>query len=175
MNIRDAIYARRSIRKYEDRPVEREKLVELCRLAAAAPSAVNRCPWEFVVVDAPEGMAALRATMRFGKFHAPAAIVVCGNTERFLPGDARDYWLEDTAAAMENLLLGALDLELGACWLGCAPQPDNIRKVSALLRLPKHLVPMGVAYVGYPAETPEPRTQFLETTLHWQDARADRA
>jgi len=76
----DTIYARRSIRKYQERPVEREKLETLLKAAMAAPSARNGKPWEFVVVTEPEGMAKVRSAMVFGGYNAPAAIIVCANT-----------------------------------------------------------------------------------------------
>jgi nitroreductase len=76
LNVIEAIYARRSIREYEDRPVEREMLMELCRLGAAGPSANNRRPWAFVVIDEKEVLDKLKSHTMFGRFGAPAAIVM---------------------------------------------------------------------------------------------------
>ena len=80
------IFNRRSVRSYQDRPVEREKLELLLKAAMAAPSARNSKPWAFVVVDQPESMNALRDTMLFGKYNAPAAIVVCGDMSKTQEG-----------------------------------------------------------------------------------------
>jgi nitroreductase len=168
MNAIEAIYARRSIRKYEDRPVEKEKLMELCRLGAAGPTATNRRPWAFVIVDEPEGMERLKAVTMFGKFGAPAAIVICGDMKRTLPLYAKDFWIQDCSAGMENILLGAVEMGLGAVWLGVSPIKQAIRNLSQALSLPAHIVPLGVAYIGYPAEEKEPRTQFEDGMARWQ-------
>ena len=164
----EAIYARRSIRKYLEKPVEKEKLTELARLGAAGPSATNRCPWVFIIVDETEGMEKLRHTTMFGKFIAPAAMVVCGNMKKTLPLYAKDFWIQDCSAAMENILLGAVEMGLGAVWLGIMPIKQAVRKMSKTLNLPDHIVPLGVAYIGYPDEEKEPRTQFTEDMVVWQ-------
>jgi nitroreductase len=167
----DAIYARRSIRSFEERPVEPEKLNELARLAMAAPSAMNRRPWEIVIVNEPEGMNAIRRALRFCRYNAPAAVVMCGNRLRGLPAGARDFWVQDCAAAMENLLVGATAMGLGTVWLGVYPLKGSMERISAELGLPSHVVPLGVAYVGYPAEEKEPRTQYRPEWVHAADGR----
>ena len=167
MTAREAIYARRSIRKYTDQPISRETLRELARLGAAGPSATNRRPWVFVLVDDPAVMERVRAATMFGKFNAPAAVIVCGNMKRTLPLVAKDYWVQDCSAAMENILLGAVDMGLGAVWLGVTPIERAVKKLSEALRLPSHIVPLGVAYVGHPAETQEPRTQLEDEMVVW--------
>lgn len=166
MDTLDAIYARRSIRRYEERPVEPEKLTELARLAMAAPSAMNRCPWEIVLVDDPGELAALRAILPFGKFAAPAAVIVCGNMKRGIPAAGREFWVQDCAAAMENLLLGATALGLGSVWLGVWPLRSVAEKLSAHFGIPPSVIPLGVAYIGYPAEEKEPRTQYRPEWVH---------
>lgn len=163
----EAIYARRSIRKYEDRPVEKEKLMELCRLGAAGPSASNRRPWAFVVVDDAQAMERVRNATMFGRFGAPAAIVVCGDMGRASPV-GRGFWIQDCAAGMENMLLGAVELGLGAVWIGVTPIKPAAWALAKALHLPRRIVPLGVAYIGYPAETREPRTQFEDDMVRWQ-------
>jgi nitroreductase len=167
MTVREAIYARRSIRKFQDKPVEKETLLELARLGAAGPTATNRCPWVFVIVDEAEGMEKLRHATMFGKFNAPASIIVCGNMKKTLPLYAKDYWIQDCSAAMENILLGAVDIGLGAVWLGVTPIKQAVGKMSKALNLPDHIVPLGVAYIGYPDEEKEPRTQFTDDMVIW--------
>ena len=163
----EAIYARRSIRKYEDRPVEKEKLIELCRLGAAAPSATNKRPWAFVVVDEPAQMKRLAAATMFGKFGAPAAIVVCGDLRRVVPL-GKGFWIQDCSAAMENILLGATAMGLGSVWQGVTPIKPAVWAMRQALKLPRHIEPLGVAYLGYPAETKEPRTQLEDGMVRWQ-------
>lgn len=83
METKEAIYARRSIRQYQDKSVEKEKLELLLKAAMAAPTAMNIQPWEFVVIIEPENLEKIRSVSPLGRYNAPAAIVVCGNTSFF--------------------------------------------------------------------------------------------
>lgn len=162
------ILSRRSIRKYTDEPVSREDIVRLLQAAMAAPSATNRKPWEFIVVTEPKVLDGLRKALPFGRYNAPLAIVVCGNMRRALPWPARDFWIQDCSAAIENILLAAAGLGLGAVWIGVHPISLFVKAVSRTLSLPRSIVPLGVVYAGYPAETKAPRTQYDEKRIHWQ-------
>lgn len=167
MDAFEAIMARRSIRAYQDRPLERAALTRLLEAAMAAPTACNAQPWEFVVVDTPEGMAELRRILPYGKYNAPAAVAVCGSETRALNNCAEKYWVQDCSAAMENLLVAAAGMGLGTVWIGVYPIEERVRAVRAGLGLPETVTPLGVAYVGYPAEEREPRTQYEENRVHW--------
>lgn len=162
------ILARRSVRKYTAEPVSQENILELLQAAMAAPSASNRRPWEFVVVTDEQLLARLRAGLVFGRYAAPMAIAVCGNMKRALPWPATDFWIEDCSAATQNLLLAATGLGLGAVWVGVYPLGPFVRHVSKALALPKHVTPLGVVYVGHPLVDREPRTQYDEHQVHWQ-------
>lgn len=166
--IMEHLLGRRSIRRFQERPVETERLIELLRAAMAAPSASNRKPWEFMVVTDGEMLASLRRVLVFGRYIAPAAIVVCGNLRRTYPPPARDFYVEDCSAAIQNILLAAHGLGLGAVWIGVHPVPPFVKGVSRALDLPRHVRPVGLVYVGYPAETKPPRTQYDEARVHWQ-------
>lgn len=168
MDVSQAIYARRSIRKFENKPVDKQTLVELCRLGAAGPSATNKRPWAFLIADEKESVDKLRSVLMFGKFNAPAAIVVCGDMRRTLPLVAKDYWIQDCSAAMENILLGAVEMGLGAVWCGVAPIQLSMKRVQKAMGMPPHIVPLGVAYIGFPDEQKEPRTQFEDEMVRWQ-------
>ena len=164
----ETIYARRSIRKFQERQVEKEKLETLLKAAMAAPSARNGKPWEFVVVTEPEGMEKIRSVMIFGRYNAPAAIVVCGNTSILKRPLSTGFWVQDCSAATENILLAAVDLGLGTVWLGVHPLPNFTKQVSRVLQLPKTVQPLNVIYVGYPAEEKPPRTQYDPACVHWE-------
>jgi nitroreductase len=164
----DTIYTRRSIRKYQEKPVEKEKLETLVRTAMAAPSANNQKPWEFVVVTDPEVMNKVRSALMFGKYNAPAAIAVCGNTSLFKNPVSTQFWVQDCSAATENILLAAVTLGLGTVWLGVHPIHNFSKRISKVLGLPAHIKPLNVIYVGYPAEEKPPRTQFNPACLHWE-------
>ena len=155
------IYGRRSVRKFDGRAVENEKIRSLLEAAMAAPSAVAKDPWRFVVVRDPQVLSALEAGLPNGKMlrAAGTAVAVCGDIEAAHAG-LLGYLVQDCSAAMENLLLAAHALGLGACWLGVHPREERAAHVKTVLGLPERLVPVAVAAVGYPAETKGPRTRF---------------
>ena len=163
------IYARRSIRKYQPRPVESETLRELVRAAMAAPSAYARNPWEFVVVTDKSTLETIAGFLPNGKFlpQAAAAIVICGNQEKALDGEL-SYLIQDCTAAVQNILLAACKLGLGACWLGVHPRPDRVEKLKNLWQLPPQILPLACLAIGWPAEKKPARTNFREEALHWQ-------
>jgi nitroreductase len=163
------IYQRRSIRKYQDKPVEREKLVELIKLAMAAPSASNSQPLEFIVITDREILANIREFMRMAKFKVPAAILVLGNPLKATNAAGKHFWIQDGSAAIENILIGAVAMELGACWIGIHPLPPFERSIRRLFSLPDHVFPLSLVMVGYPDEFPEARTQFDERALYWDE------
>jgi nitroreductase len=164
----ETIYARRSIRKYQDRPVEKEKLETLLKAAMAAPSAMNNRPWEFVVVTEPEKMEAIRSALMFGKHNAPAAIAVCAKTAGLRNPISAKYWVQDCSAATENILLAAVGLGLGSVWLGVHPVHNFSKRIAKVLNLPPNITPLNVIYVGYPAEEKAPRTQYDDKRVHWE-------
>ena len=164
----ETIYARRSIRKFQERPVEKEKLETLLKAAMAAPSARNGKPWEFVVVTEPEGMKKIRSVMVFGRYNAPAAIIVCGNTSFIRRPVVNNFWVQDCSAATENILLAAVELGLGTVWLGVHPIHNFSKQVSRVLQLPNAVQPLNVIYVGYPGEEKPPRTQYDPARVHWE-------
>lgn len=161
------IFARRSIRAYEDRPLPDDLVRDLLEAAMAAPSAVAKDPWRFVVVRNRGTLRAIAAGLPNGKMLADAAvgIAVCGDLSA-----AHDrqlsYLLQDTSAAIGNLLLAASALGLGACWLGVHPREDRIALVRKSLGLPADVVPVSVVAVGWPAEKKEPRTRYDESKVH---------
>lgn len=162
------ILSRRSIRKFTDEPVSPKEIDLLLQAAMAAPSASNRKPWEFVVVTDVDQLRRLRRPLIFGKYEAPLAIVVCGNTRRAYPGAARGFWIQDGSAATQNILLAAVALGLGACWIGVHPVGPFIKGVKRILGLPRHVEPLGLIYVGHPAEAKPARTQYDARRIHWQ-------
>lgn len=170
MNTLDAIYKRRSIRKYAEKIVEKEKLETLLKAAMAAPSACNNQPWEFVVVTEKSKLGELKDNLPYGHYNTPAAIVVCGNMNLALPQNGgRDFWIEDCSAAVENILIEAVELELGTVWIGVYPVMERCSDVSKVLNIPSNVIPLGVIYVGYPDEEREPRTQYNASKVYWQE------
>lgn len=165
----DNIMTRTSVRAYTSQPVEDEKVEAIIRAAMAAPSAGNKQPWRFVVItdrDKLQQIADSLHTMRMAK-DAALAIVVCGDMTATFPEEGLDYWVEDTSAATENLLLAAHSLGLGAVWCGVYPLSERVAFVSRLLELPGNIVPLNVVPIGYPAESPDPKDKWKPENIHY--------
>ncbi len=156
----DLVKKRRSVRRYLDRPVEREKIKLCLEAARLAPSACNAQPWKFIVFDEPERKerlcrAAFSGIYRNSAFagKAPVIIVALNTKGKRLPELAgrfqgKHYPLIDLGIAGEHLILQATELGLGTCWVGWF----NAKGVSALLDLSKHEKPVALILLGYPAE-----------------------
>jgi nitroreductase len=170
----ETILHRRSIRKYAAEPVSHDDITQLLQAAMAAPSASNRQPWEFVVVTDPARLQKLRQGLVLGHYNAPVAIVVCGNKRRALPAFAQAFWIQDCSAAAQNIMLAATGLGLGSVWVGVHPIGPLVYHVARSLRLPRYVTPLGVIYIGHPAETKPPRTQYDQARIHWDVYDAER-
>jgi nitroreductase len=162
----ETIFNRRSIRKYTDQPVEPEKLDLLLQAAMSAPTAMNCKPWEFIIVTDQQKLSQFRKRLIFGNRNAPAAIVICGNPSLSLNPVARLFWVQDCSLAGENILIAATGLGLGTVWVGVHPVSEFVHVVRQIVGLPKHITPLGLIYIGYPAEQKPARTQYLANRIH---------
>ena len=146
-----AIQTRRSVRRYADQPIDEEKLDTILRAGMAAPSAGNSQCWRFVVADDKKQLAAISALSPYAGMAAaaPMAILVCSDrkAEKY-PG----FWVQDCAAAMQNMLLAAHALGLGAVWCGIHPNVDMEESFAQAFNLPAHFSVFGVMVLGVPAE-----------------------
>ena len=161
------LFARRSVRRFLDKPIAPGIIQDVLEAAMAAPSANAKDPWEIIVVQQPEQLARIAAGLPYGKMlaGAPAGFVVCGDLQR-VNGPHLSYLLQDCSACLENLLLALSMLGLGGVWLGVHPREDRIAHLRGLFSLPDHILPVGVVAAGYPAETPPPRTRFTGQRVH---------
>jgi nitroreductase len=153
----EAIYNRRSIRKYKTEAVEKEKVEALIKAATYAPSSNNRQPWVFIVCDERKAVDSVRATHPYSAMleEAPVAILVCADLSVYPKDAVSDIYKLDCAAAVQNILLEAYDLGLGTCWLGVSPYEKRMADLAALFNLPSNIVVHSVIAVGYPNETKE--------------------
>jgi nitroreductase len=163
----ELFYKRRSIRKFTEEPVSHEDLVTILKAAMSGPSGMNAQPWEFVVVTENETLDKFRKALMFAKMNAPAAICVLGRKRTLLPGSDNDFWVQDCSAAAENILMAATALGLGSVWIGVHPVFLFEKQVRNILNLPEGVTPLNLIYIGHPAETKEPRTQYDEKRVHW--------
>lgn len=148
MELQEAIRNRRSVRKYQDRPVEEEKIRRLIEAGLWAPCADER--WRFVVVRNEKTKRAISNQRHI--LQAPVDIVVFADLRGAGKRDAELYSIQETAAAIQNMLLTAHEEGLSTCWNGSFDD----EAICKLLKAPGGWRPVGVISVGYPAETPEP-------------------
>ena len=160
------IYHRVSIRKYEDKPVEREKILQVLRAGMQAPSAGNQQPWEFYVVTNREKIQDLSKSHQYAgcAAGAPVLIVPVYRTEGlWVP----EYAQIDMSIAQENMWLETDSLGLGGVWLGIAPQRERMDTVARILSLPDNVEPFSIFALGYPAEAREQKNRFDESRIHF--------
>lgn len=159
------IRTRVSIRKYQNRPVEKEKTEAMLRAAMQAPSAANQQPWEFYVVTNKEKLAALAKASPYAAMtkDAPAAIVSAYRKDCMIP----EYAQIDLSIAMENLWLETDAQGLGGVCLGIAPLEDRMQAVEKILAIPENLRAFAIFPYGYPAEEREQQDRFDESRIHY--------
>lgn len=157
MDAIECMKTRRSIRKFEQRPVPRELIMGILDCARHAPSAMNSQPWLFFVIEDAKKKQAL-ATLK--KTHpapwlvdAPVVIAVCVDI-----GKSRTRWVEDGSIAASHILLAAHALGLGACWVGMRFEDTTLNaRIQQALGVEGSIFPICLVALGYPAETPAPK------------------
>lgn len=163
------LFHRVSIRKYKDKPVEKEKILQIIKAGMQAPSAGNQHPWEFYVVTDKETLKALAKTSPYAGTvgNAPAAIVTAYHKECQMP----EYAQIDLSIAMENMWLMTDEIGLGGVWLEIAPLEDRMKTVEKVLNLPDTVRAFGIFALGYPDETREQQDRFKEDRIHFAGNR----
>lgn len=168
--MKDLLIKRRSIRKYTDAPIEKDKVEQLISAALLAPTSRNTRAWEFIVVDNPELLEKLSIAKQGAQALKGAAmgIVVLANPQ------TSDVWIEDSSIATTILLLTAQSLGLGACWIQIRERmhKEGISAgeyVREILGIPENLQVETIVALGYPVETrPEHREdELLQNKVHW--------
>ena len=165
----ETIATRASVRMFDKtRAVEEEKIKELLKAGFAAPTAVDKRPWEFVVVTEPETLAALDAVHPHARIGNGASLViaVCGTLDNGLDGRAKEYWIQDCSAATQNILLAAHGLGLGAVWCGVHPIEERVAGVKRVLGIPEGYAPLNLITIGYPAVHPAPKNKWDDAKIH---------
>jgi nitroreductase len=171
MDVLEAIKGRRSIRAFKSDDVSPEIVKRLIDVARQAPSAGNIQPWEFIIVRELKIKRSLAEAALDQVFieEAPVVVVVCANENRSSQGyGARGktlYCIQDTAAAIQNILLFAYAIGLGTCWVG-AFREDEAREI---LKIPSGIRAVAIIPIGYPAETPLPRSRRpINLIVHYE-------
>lgn len=170
MSLYELIQSRRSIRQFLPQPVPQDILKDIVNAARLAPSAANRQPLEFIVVDEEGLQKQIFPCLKWAGYIAPdgnpkpgqepqAYVVVCVNTE------IREKGYEwDSGAAIENLMLAAWEKGVGSCWIISVDKD----RVKTILNIPgTHLVDSVIA-LGYPAEFPVTE-ELADSVKYWKD------
>ena len=162
------IHARKSVRQFTDEPVSQEHIETMLKAAMAAPTAVNYQPWRFVVVNERAQLDAMAEVLPFAKMlkQAPLAIVVCGETTWF-DGNENPFWQQDCSAAVQNLLLTAEALGLGAVWTGVYPDMRLAQPLAEYLGLPSDVMPLCTIPIGHHDGTTQPRDKWKPENIHY--------
>jgi nitroreductase len=162
----DAVAMRLHVRKYTNQALGKESVRALLEAAMAAHSEGDQRPWHFVVIED------LATRTRIAEAHpgahivvqAPDVIVVCGDpTLQKHPG----FWMQDCAAATENILIKAQAMGLGAMWFGIFPVEGRVQSIRKILDLPSSVIPFSLTTVGYPAEHNGWKCQYDPSRVHF--------
>ncbi len=159
------IFHRTSIRQFEDRPVEKEKIDQILKAAMQAPTAGNQQTWEFYVVENKEVLEQLSKTSPYAgcAANAPVAIVVAYRDG----GWCKEYNDIDCAIASENIWLEADSLGLGTVMLGIAPLEDRMTAVGKVLNLPEDVHAFTIFPIGYPVKVEKQQERYNESKVHY--------
>lgn len=168
----DNIFARKSVRSYTSEAVSDADIETMLRAAMAAPSAMNRQPWEFVVLKDRNTLDSLSTKLKYAKMlaDAPLAIVVCAETIMVNRDDQKVenmFWQQDASAATENLLLAAEALGLGAVWTACYPDMVRAQAVKDAVGMPETVFPLCVVVIGHPAGNDLPKDKWKPEKIHY--------
>lgn len=166
MNLMQAIRARRSIRDFQERPVEEEKLLAVLEAGRLAPSARNMQDWRFIVVRDPATRQRLAEAARDQKFvgKAPVVIAACGTSDLVMTCGQPAYAI-DVAIAVDHMTLAAAALDLGTCWIGAFYE----EKAREILGVPKEIRIVALLPLGYPAQQPGSRPRKnLDEVVAWE-------
>lgn len=172
------ILERVSVRSYTDRPVEPEKIESILRAGMCAPSAGNERPWHFVVLERAEEFLPLMQVSEHLQMlpQAKYVIMVCGDTTR--KKYRFDFWMQDCCAALENMLIEAKHLSLGAVWCGIYPDEEKICRLRKMYGLPEEVEVLAVVPIGYSAIERQVRDRYKPERVHigrWENVLSDEA
>jgi len=162
----DAIFDRSSIRRFDDREVEEEKIDKILRAGMAAPSGGNQQPWEFMVVRDKETIMRLSQSSPYAGSAANATVVIvpCFRSQGLIYPELIEM---DMSACVENMLVEITALGLGGVWLSIAPYKDRMRNADEILGIGDRLKSFALIPVGYPSKNMARKDRYEEERIHY--------
>lgn len=163
------IHKRKSVRFFTEQELTKDQLVTILKAGMAAPTGHDKRPWQFVTITDKSVMKELRKGLVWAKGldTSPAAIVVCGDMHKV---DKRNpqFWITDTSAATQNMLLAIEAMGLGGVWCTIYPGEDRMDYARKVLNLPDYIMPLAVVPVGYSQGREKPKEKYDPKNIHWQ-------
>lgn len=162
------IHSRKSVKSFTGAAVSPEKLDKIIRAGMAAPTAVNKQPWSFVIVTDKKKIDELAAglpTAR-GIDKAGAVIIVCTEPNKAYL-QSKDFAIIDASLASENILLATEAMGLGGHWTASYPYEDKMKHVRTVLGIPTGVIPLNVILVGVPTGEDKPKEKYQKDKIHW--------
>ncbi|MGB2579951.1 nitroreductase [Elusimicrobium simillimum] len=167
METKEAIFKRRSIRKYKNIPLDQAQVEALLRAAMAAPTGRNIQDWRFVVVRERGNLQKIMLAHPYAKMveTAPLAIIVCSD---FIVDNAARFWEVDCAAAIQNIMIAATGMGLGSVWLGVSNDKARLEGIKKYFELPENIMPVGIVVVGTADEEKQPEDRYDPAKVHYE-------
>ncbi|MGB5875087.1 MAG: nitroreductase family protein [Bacteroidota bacterium] len=167
MELFETITTRRSIRAYTDKPVTDDSLRRILAAGMMAPSAGNEQPWEFIIIRERNTLRAISKAHPHADMaqYAQAVLIACGDMDRVTHGE---FWVQDLAAATQNMLLAAHALGLGSVWVGVHPRVKRVAEIRKVVPMPERIVPFALLPVGYPGEEKASQDRFSTSRVHME-------
>ncbi len=166
LDVLQAIFTRRSIRNFTGEPLNQEEVETVLKAGFSAPSAHNMQPWHFVVIKNIKKLEEIARLHPYAKMlpQAGCAILVCGDTEK---QNMEGFLIEDCSAAIQNILLAAHGIGLGAVWNGIYPMPEFIQIFRDTIKLPETVIPVGMVVIGHKSQDVEATDRYDSTKIHY--------
>lgn len=167
-NTLSVIHSRKSVKSFTGAQVSTENLEKIVRAGMAAPTAVNKQPWSFVIVtekrkidELAKGLPTARGIDKAG-----AVIIVCTEPEK-ANLQSKDFAIIDATLASENILLATEAMGLGGHWTASFPYEDKMKHVRSVLGIPVNVIPLNVILIGVPTGEDKPKDKYKKDRIHW--------
>jgi len=166
MDALEAIFSRRSIRKYRKKLLNDSLIKELLEAGMSAPSAGNEQPWHFIIINTPKLMNSIPTFHPHSKMlkEASLAILICLD---YTLEKHKGMGIQDCSAATENILIAVNAKGLGAVWLGIHPREERVNGMRRLLNIPDNVLPFSLISIGHPAEKKQREKRYNDSRVHY--------